>query len=317
MTLRRFLAESSLLLVVALWGATFVMVQNAVRDWPVFSLLTLRFGVATLSFLPIALWHKFRRRSSADRQHKRHPRQRGWSAVWPPLLIGALMLAGYAFQTAGLLFTTPAQSGFISGMTVVLVPLAAAWLLYERPGLPAILGIGLATAGLALISITEQFTINFGDLLTLFSAASFAVQIVLTGRYSGRYQAWALTAVQSAVAMVGSALLALIFEVPAGLPPLTANVVTAALVTGIINTTLAFTVMAIALRYTDATHAALIFAAEPVFAAWASYLLIGEVLSPRQVAGCGLILLGMIGAELGTLWLRRRNAAVEPAAIPV
>lgn len=304
---RRALADGALLVVTAIWGLTFVMVRDAVHAYPVFAFLATRFALALVGLLPILVW----------RRHHLRPTPRGprpARQLAAGVLIGLALFAGYAFQTMGLLYTTPAKAGFITGLSVVIVPVLGVIFLRERLNPAVVAGVAVALAGLSLLSLSgvrSLAAINPGDLLVLACAVSFAGQIVLVGRFAPRMNALLLTTAQIATVAVLAAVIALVWERPPIWPP-RGQPLFAALFTGLLATALAFGVQTAAQRFTTATHAALIFATEPVFAALGSYLLIGEVLSLPEWLGCGLILAGMLLAELGP-GLRRRLTAVEPA----
>ena len=293
-------ADGALLFVTAVWGATFVMVQDAVTGFPVFAFLALRFSLAALLLLP---W--FLRSSQPATQRSAGTvgplRSDRWIALWPGIAIGLALAAGYAFQTFGLRFTTPAKAGFITGLSVALVPIGQAIFLRRTPGLNSIIGVGLATLGLALLSLNASLAINLGDLLVMGCAVAFAAHILLVGRFAPGWQPMRLAFVQIATVAVVTAALALIFERPIGWPP--PNVWFAAAFTGLFATALAFFIQSRAQQATTPTHTALIFAAEPVFAGIFSFLLIGEVFLPRQLAGAALIIAGMLVAEL---WRRNK-----------
>lgn len=297
------------------------MVKSAVAAYPVFSFMALRFAVAALALLPFVLlrrgnnsmggWGQGERRRSGGAEEPRPaaapalPLSRSPSPPLPsaPLLLGLALFAGFAFQTAGLSLTTPAKAGFITGLAVVIVPVVSAWVLRQAAGRNAWLGVTSATAGLALLSLQSGLNIAPGDLLVFCCALSFAAHILLTGRFAPQHDPLVLTFGQVVVVTLLSGIAALIFDPrPAGALPfvtgLNGQVSFAATFTGVLATALAFGVQTAAQRFTSATHAALIFAAEPVFAAVFSLLLIGETLGPRQVLGCGLILGGMVVAEL-------------------
>ena len=283
------LADLALLLVTLIWGSTFVMVKDAVASYPVFAFLALRFSFAALALLPLAL---IRRKSVAPlRGVGRAAILRGAVA---PLLIGVALFAGYGFQTVGLQQTTPAKAGFITGLAVVMVPLASAFFLHQAPGRNAWIGVCLALAGLALLTLQANLRPSAGDLLVLACAVAFAAHILLTGRFAPRHDPLLLTLGQIVVVIILSGIA--VARVQA--PPLTRQVVLAAAFTGVLATSAAFGIQTLAQRFTTPTHTALIFAAEPVFAALFSFLLIGEALGTRQLAGCGLILAGMIVAEV-------------------
>jgi drug/metabolite transporter (DMT)-like permease len=137
--------------------------------------------------------------------------------------------------------------------------------------------------------------VNPGDVLVLGCALAFACQILLTGRFAPSYDPLLLTFGQIVVVAFLAGIAAWTLESPP-MPP--GTVVFAAAFTGILATSLAFGIQTMAQRFTSPTRTALIFATEPVFAALFSFLLIGEVLGLRQLAGCALILAGMITAEI-------------------
>lgn len=295
-------ADAALLFVTAVWGATFVMVQEAVTGFPVFAFLSLRFIMATAVLLPLFL------RSVAGRSWQVRPadaplpvtgksdtnriRQ---TSLLPGIIVGLALFAGYAFQTFGLRLTTPAKAGFITGFSVVLVPLGETLFLRRPPGRSAIVGVGLAAVGLALLSLQSDLSVSLGDLLVLCCAIAFAAHILLIGHFAPSWPPLRLAFVQIATVAVVSSLAAFSVDRPIGWPP--GNVWFAAAFTGLFATALAFFIQSRAQQATTSTHTALIFAAEPVFAGIFSFLLIGEVLGPRQILGCALILAGMLVAE--------------------
>ncbi|MFZ1752197.1 MAG: DMT family transporter [Caldilineaceae bacterium] len=322
MVRRQIIADLMLLLVVTIWGATFVMVQDAVREWPVFAFLALRFGIAAAAFAPVFLWQRrpqrmkrqVRNRPAENSQREAKPRR---NILIPAIVIGLVLGASYAFQTLGLLYTTPAKTGFITGLNVILVPVGAALFMHQRTGVPAIVGVALATIGLALLSLNDDLSIGYGDFLVFICAIAIAAHILLVARYANQASPFRLAAIQIATVAVACAIISLIFEIPAGLPPLSGNVLFAAVFTGLLATTFAFTAQVWAQRFTSASHIALLYTLEPVTAAIFSYLLIGEILTPRGLIGCALILAGMLAAELGGLWLAaRRKRVVFREAIP-
>ena len=194
---RQLNADLALLLVTLIWGATFVMVKDAVSAFPVFSFMAIRFALAAAALLPLTIWRR-RQLAAADPagpftgRHLLSGRRLRRLAV-PSLLIGGALFAGYSFQTAGLTLTTPAKTGFITGLSVVIVPLAAALLLRQAPGRNTWIGVTLATLGLALLSLTADLRIEPGDLLVLGCAFSFAAHILLTGHFAPRHDPLALT----------------------------------------------------------------------------------------------------------------------------
>jgi drug/metabolite transporter (DMT)-like permease len=291
---RQLTADAALLLVTLIWGSTFVMVKNAVASFPVFSFLALRFALAALALLPFVVLRPRNAQANLP-EGKATPLLLRAAA---PALLGVALFAGYAFQTAGLHLTTPAKAGFITGLSVVIVPLFSALILRQPPARNAWLGVGLAVVGLAFLTLQPGLQVAPGDLLVLACAFAFAAHILLTGYFAPRYDPLRLTLGSIITVAILSGAAALIFDRPWDPAALTPSVLFAAAFTGVLATSVAFGLQTSAQRFTTATHTALIFAAEPVFAGLFSFLLIGEVLGLKQVLGCLLILAGMIVAEI-------------------
>ncbi len=274
-------AELALLLTTVIWGSTFIIIRTTLGGVGPFTLLALRFviGFAALFFLFI--------------NRMRHIT---WIDVRAGLLLGLLFFAGNALQTSGLQYTTASVSGFITALSVVMVPPIALVVLRQRPTRGAIIGVILATIGLALLSLNDNFTLGYGDLLTLGCAVVFALHIVFTARYAVRTEPTVMVAVQLALAAVASMVFAGATETVVW--PLSREVWLVALYLGLLPTAFCFVVQVYGQRRTSAARTALIFTAEPVFAALFAFLVAGELLSPRGLVGCVLILAGVLVAEL-------------------
>jgi drug/metabolite transporter (DMT)-like permease len=269
----------ALVLVTAVWGVTFVQVKDAVEVYPLFAFLAVRFAIASATLAVPGL------------PRLRSLGRRGFGAG---VLLGTLLAAGYALQTAGLERTTPSSAGFITGLYVVLVPLVALLLFRERIGRSLWVGVALATVGFAMLSGINAGS-AVGDLLVLGCAIAFGFQIPLTGRFAPHYDPLALTFVQMLVAFVGFTAIAVALgevELPRG-----GTVWAALLVTGIFASALAYLIQTWAQRSISASRTALIYAMEPVFAGLFGYLLAGDRLGPLGWAGCGVILAGIVVSE--------------------
>jgi drug/metabolite transporter (DMT)-like permease len=269
----------ALVAVTAVWGVTFVQVKDAVALYPLFAFLAVRFAIATL-VLAVPSW----------------PRARGLDKEGAAggALLGLLLAAGYALQTAGLERTTVSSTGFITGMYVVLTPLLALVLFRARIGLAAWGGVVLATAGLAMLSGIHGGSVA-GDLLVLAAAAVYSLQIVLLERYAPRFDPLAFTFVEMAAAFAGLLVVAVVLgdlQIPHGW-----TVWGALLVTGVFASALGFLVQAWAQRRTSATRTALAFSMEPVWAAFFGYTLAGDRLGALGWGGCAAIMAGIVLAE--------------------
>ena len=283
---RRRAAEAALVFNVILWGATFVLVKAALADVSPILFLALRFTLATgallITFRGAALpW-------------------RSWKTARAGALAGTFLFAGYAFQTVGLRLTTAPRSAFITGLTSVAVPLLAALVYRVKPQVSEVIGVLIATGGLALMTLPGVLgPIGMGDLLTLCCAAGFAAHIVTLGHFSEKMDYELLAVSQVGIsAILGWALLSFVETPRVAWRP---AVVWAILITGLLCTALAFSIMAWAQRYTSPARTALIFMLEPVVAWMTSYFTVGEGLSARAAAGAALILGGVAMVELKPL----------------
>jgi drug/metabolite transporter (DMT)-like permease len=217
---------------------------------------------------------------------------------------GMALGTGYILQTIGLQFTTTSKTGFITGMAVVIVPVLAFIALHQRPGLLTWTGGLVAAVGLGLLTLTERFTMGAGDLWVLGGAISFAFQIIGNDHFSDTDPV-RLAIVQVGIVGPYATLAAFLFDQPTLILPL--ETWGAIAFTGVVATALVFSVQVAAQRYTSATQTAVIFALEPVFAAFFGWLLAAEVLGIRALIGCGLILAGMILSQV------RGKVSGEPA----
>jgi drug/metabolite transporter (DMT)-like permease len=197
----------------------------------------------------------------------------------------------------GLQYTTASKSAFLTSLSVPMVPLAG-WIVYRnRPRKFEVLGIVVASFGMALLTAPSTFAgISRGDWLSFLCAVAFSGQIVAVSHFAGRGNFETLAFVQMFTASLLSAASFWLLETPKlHWEP---QVVYALLITGLFASALAFAMQAWAQQYTSAARAAVIFSLEPV-AAWAtSWLLIGERLSMKASAGAVLILFGILIVEL-------------------
>jgi drug/metabolite transporter (DMT)-like permease len=272
-------ADSALIGVTAIWGCTFLLVQNALHDVSPVLFLGLRFTVASL-----VLYLLYRRRLLK-------------AAVLPGIASGLFLYAGYAFQTAGLQYTTASKSAFLTSLSVPLVPLAGSLVYRLVPKPFELLGVAIASAGMILLTAPSSLAgINRGDWLSFLCALSFAGQVVAVSHAAGKGNFETLALVQMVTVSFLSFATFAIFETPH--LAWTSAVVSAVLLTGLLASALAFSVQAWAQQFTSATRAAIVYSLEPVFAWITSFLLLREKLGVRESAGAVLILIGILTVEL-------------------
>ncbi|MCD7033435.1 DMT family transporter [Metabacillus sp. GX 13764] len=285
-----FRADLCLLLVAAIWGSTFTVVQKAIDAIPPNFFNGCRFLMAAVILL-LWLWRK----------PAKGPRF-SFSLVKSGLLLGLFLFLGYSFQTVGLLYTTTSKAGFITGLSVMIVPLLSIYFLKSKWRPASAAGAFLGTAGLYLLAGGRLSGFNFGDLLVLCCAAAFAFHIVLTGRVSSRHSALQVTIVQLFAVSLLSFFASAVLESKAKSSPFTVllnkEVLFALIITSVFATAFAFLAQTAFQKYTSAAKVAVIFAMEPVFAALTAYFVLGETLSGLGTLGCFCIFAGMILSEL-------------------
>lgn len=284
---RHLKADVLLIICTLIWGASFVVVKAALADASVFAFLAIRFAVAALSLAALC-FRELRTLNAA-----------GWRAG---AVMGCCMFGGYAFQTAGIHLTTPSKAAFVTGFSVVLVPVVLGLFARQRIGAAIWAGALVALAGLYYLTVPSSGfgDLNRGDLLVLCGSVAFALHIIAIGRYARRHSPGVLNLLQvivtlAMICLTGSLLTAAgreSFQVA-----WTARLIAAVLVTGVLATAVAFSVQVWAQQHTSASHAAIVFTLEPVFAALTSFAFFQERLGLRGLAGAALILAGYLFAE--------------------
>ena len=265
--------------VTAIWGVTFVQVQDALALYPLFAFLAVRFAISTVTLAPFA-WGSLRAL----------PR----SGYVAGIGVGALLATAYGLQTAGLERTTVASTGFITGLYVVFTPLLALGLFGTRVPRALWVGVALAVAGLLLLNGVPGGS-TLGNVLVLGNAMFQAFQITAMERYAPRYDPRALTFLQMATSFVGFTVIAVALgelEVPHG-----STVWGALLVTGVFAGALGYLIATWVQARTTAARAALVFTLEAPFAALFGVLLADEVLGWAGWVGCAVMMTGILVAE--------------------
>lgn len=287
---KTYVADGILLFIAFIWGATFVVVQNALSFLEPNTFNALRFSIAAFILFAVRLFLSRKNQLKITK-----------NLLISGIILGFWLFIGYTFQTIGLLYTTSAKAGFITGLNVVLVPVLSIFLLRTKLAVPQVIGVGLATAGLYLLTMTGSSGVNIGDFLVLICAFGFAMQIILTGKYTEKFPTIDLTLWQISTVAVLSWIAALLFEDwSLAFQPATfqQEVLFALVITSLFATAIAFFAQTHFQKFTTATHTALIFAMEPVFAALTDYLWNGVTMSTSGIFGSILIFTGMILAEI-------------------
>ena len=283
---RTLKAHLLLVLVTFVWGVTFVEVKDALSD-----ISPLLFNAVRMALASVALLLMFRKHLHWNAAALR-------TGVW----MGILLWAGYEFQTTGLVYTTPSKSAFVTGLSVVLVPVFLTLIWRRHINRWTSFGVLAALAGLYLLTVPAAGTggllsgINRGDALTLGCAVAFGFQIIYMGPAAREHGFEHIATLQACVATLLMAASIPLLEKPHVV--WSPRVVAAILVTALLATAAAFSIQAWAQQFTPPTHTALIFVLEPVFAWASSYVVLKERLGTRAGLGALLILAGVLLSEL-------------------
>ncbi|QHN05472.1 DMT family transporter [Granulicella sp. WH15] len=293
------LAQVLLLGVVAVWGATFVVVKDALRDASPLVFNVIRMGLATAALVAM---------------HRRALRRVSVGQVLKGAAVGSFLAAGYQLQTLGLARTTAAKSALLTGLVVIFVPILTTVPTLRpagtaRPGAFTAAGVVLAFVGLVLLTTPPGTvaanifsSIGLGDLLTLGCALAFAGHLLMLAHVSRGFADGPQTeSGVLATLQIGAATVAMLLTLPLeGAHHLvwTPRLVVALGVTSLLGTAAAFTVQSYAQAHLPPTQTALLLTLEPVFAWVTSMVVLGERMGMRSALGAGLILAGIATIEL-------------------
>jgi len=295
-----WIADAVLLGVSVFWGTSFAIIKEALGETTPANLLFIRFFFSCLLLLPVG-WT--RRKTYSGEFLK------------PGVIIGFFLFTAFFTQAWGLVFTTASRSGFITGLSVILVPLLAILVLRQMPARSAMVGAALAFCGLYLLTTVDQtqaLSFNWGDFLTLICAFFWAGHILALGRYSPGGDTFWLTFIQLATSCIGSlGWVVLTGDLNLRLPT---GVYGAAFYLALTCTVLAYLGQTWAQARTTATRTAIILSMEPVFAAFFAWFWLGEKVGVWGWMGAASILAGILLAELGPFLTRRPENSGTPTS---
>ncbi len=282
----RLKADLTLLLAATIWGTAFVAQRTAAQSSGVFLFNGLRFLLGALVLLPFVL---------RERRSQPEYKMSGKDKVGI-LVAGLLLFAAGSFQQMGLQYTTAGNAGFITGLYVVFIPLILAASSRQHLGRSTWGASLLAASGLFLLSTSGRMRLAYGDALVLVSAVVFALHVSYIGRLVQRMNVLPLAAGQYLVTALASLGIGVLVE--SDLPTVITNAWLPIVYTGIFSIGLGYTLQALGQRLAPPADAAILLSMEAPIAAISGWLLLGESLAPVQLAGAGLMLAGMLLAQL-------------------
>ncbi|MDP2848802.1 MAG: DMT family transporter [Humidesulfovibrio sp.] len=286
-------ADGLLMLTALIWGASFVAQRMGMEHVGPFTFNGIRFALGALALQPL-IWKMQQTRAREGKGSGIDTKR----LVRFGLLAGCVLFTAAALQQVGMVYTTAGKAGFITGLYVVMVPLFGL-ALGNRAGIGTWGGALAAAVGMYLLSVNEDFTIAYGDVLELIGAVFWAGHVLIISRLSPGMDGTDAVKLASAQFAVCSALS---LGVGVIIEPITLAGVSGAAIPilygGLLSVGVAYTLQVVAQRDADPAHAAIILSMEAVFAAVAGYFLLGEVLEARALIGCGLMLAGMVVSQL-------------------
>jgi drug/metabolite transporter (DMT)-like permease len=288
----------ALVMVNFVWGVGFVVVDKAIDVMPVNVFNTFRFGFAALAMLP--LW--WMAKKSSAQVEKEYQNKALFKTGFG---LGLLLFLGFSTQTMGLQYTSVSNTGFITGLCVPLVPITGFLMFRTKVGYAVWLSVLAATIGLYFLTIGDKLELNIGDVLVAIGAVCYACHITLMARYGGKFPVLILCIIQLASVAFYSLfaasyeLLQLANEFTLVQQLSDVGVLGAIAYSAILSSAFAYWVQTSSQRLLEPHKVALIFALEPIFAHIAAAIVLDEHLGIQGWFGAGLILTGMIYAELG------------------
>ncbi|MCX8083878.1 MAG: DMT family transporter [Calditerrivibrio sp.] len=278
-----FTADMLLVLISLIWGSTFIIVKQSLERVPPITFNAIRFTVASVLLLLIFLYR---------------PKKMNKRVFIDGCILGLILFLTFTCQTMGLKFITASETGFITGLYLIFVPLIGFFVFRKRLDLKTGVAVVMAFVGLSMISFTGKVKVGIGEFLVLLNAFFVALHIIFVDYYARRDDVFALTSIQIFVLTVLSIGAAIILEGWGFTFRFDGEMVFAVLLTGVFATVVAFLIQTYAQRYTSPTKAAIIFTFEPLSSAFFAYFIGGEVLTRIQYLGAFLIFISMLMIEI-------------------
>ena len=288
----KYKGELGLALTAFIWGSGFIGVSISLSGGLTpLQILTIRFFIGAI-LLGVIFFKEIKNNITKE-------------AVKAGCIIGVFLFVAFAFQTVGMAYTTASKNAFLTAVNVVIVPFIG-FILYKRPlDKYGIVSSIIAILGIGILSLEADFSINFGDFLTIICAVGFAFHIFFTGEFVKKHNGIVLTVVKFSVAAVLSLILQVLFKETHINAEMSSIV--GVLYLGVFSTTVAFLLQTLCQKEVSETKAAIILALESVFGSILSVIILHEVLTFRMVVGCLVIFMAIIISETKLSFLRAKK----------
>ncbi|SPF67612.1 EamA domain [Propionibacterium ruminifibrarum] len=292
---KRALGNSLLVLTAMLWGTAFVGQRAGMADIEPITFTAARMTLAAVAVGLVALaWGRVAGENSQAPVVEESRRRHG--TIIGGVCCGAFLAAASIFQQMGIVHITAGKAGFITAMYILLVPVVSFLIFRRRTTRLVWLAVLIGVAGMYLICMTEGFSPARGDALVGISALLFSGHILCCDHFARIADPIRVSAIQFTTAAALSAVVALMVEDPSW-----GRIVSAAIpivYCGLVSGGIGYTLQITAQRFTDPTVAALLLSLEAVFAVVAGAVLLGERMSPRETAGCVVMLVAIVLAQV-------------------
>lgn len=290
----QLVAKLSLLLATLIWGSSFIIMKDALDDITTFYLLAIRFTGA-FALLGIVFWKKCK--------------QIRKDVVFAGFVMGTALIAAYAFQTFGLIETTPGKNAFLTAGYCILVPFLFWAISGTRPDRFNVAAAILCIVGIGLVALDDQLTIGRGDLLTLVCCIFYALHIVVSAQFTRTMDVMLLTISQFFFAALWSWGMAFFFEPPLVVAEMSREIWMVLGYLCVFATAGALGLQTFGLKYTSPSAGALILSLESVFGVIFSIMVGAETVTVRLLVGFAVIFIAIIVSETKLEFLQKKKRA--------
>lgn len=283
--MNKYKGDLGLLMVAIIWGSGFIGVDFALKYFIPTQIIFLRFLIAGSIMLLLSI----PKLKNVDKE-----------LIKSAMILSFFLYIPFYLQTTGLLYTTLSKSAFLTATNVVIVPFIALVIYKRKVDKHSILGAFVTLAGIAILSLGDNFSLGYGEFITFLSAIGFAVQIFLTGEITKKHDFFLVNAfIMLFTAMIGFGVLLATQQVSTILSPMgDMNAILSIAFVGIFPTSLAYLLQIWSQQYTTPTKAAVILSTEAIFGTLMSVMLLSEELTLKIILGCVIISLGVLISEV-------------------
>lgn len=282
---KKLLGDLGLILTALMWGFGFVVTHATVQETTPLQLISIRFTLASVFFLVF---------------FSKHLKNMSKQTIMQGCILGAVLFLGFYLQTVGIQYTTPSKNAFLTTTNVVFVPFIVFFLFREKIDKYSIIGTILTIIGIALLTLNGDFGgFSKGDFLSLACGLAFAFHIVLTGHFSKTHEnPMQLAIVQLIATAIISTIIMLIVD---GMPhDLSKKAWSGLIFLSFFGTFMGFTLQTVCQKLTTETRAAIILSTESLFGTVFSVIFVGEILTPKMIAGIVLMFSAVIITQIPT-----------------